>query len=425
MTAHSPSGPDISITGVWERPAAHHLGDTNTLMVTITTSMPDPRHRERLPIDLALVLDRSGSMAGEKLALVKQAILEAVEHLGPEDTFSVVMFESAVQELVMPTPGTADSRQRLAAALREVQAGGGTNLHGGWLTGCEHLGTLMRWEGIPHVHRTVVLTDGLANVGITDPHALTVQADALRQRGITTSTMGVGFGFNEVLLSSMAEAGGGTFAYISRPHELMEFFHREVCGLLDVALPQPRLTLTLPPGMHATLVNPFPVRQDGMDLVIDLRDLTAMDTLTLVLDATLAPGEPGMLPAPRAKIELPHSPGTHGRLLTSFDPLPLVSMGEAEGVSADRDVQVQAARLRADRHHRDAMRLDREGRVDEAREILGKAAMMLAAAPLTEDIVAEQDETLYLFESVGRLGENARKARVYRAMRRSRGHASP
>ena len=205
----------------------------------------------------------------------------------------------------------------------------------------------------------------------------------------------------------------------------MEFFQREVCGLLDVVLPQPRLTLTLPPGMRATLVNPFPSWHDGCCLTVDLRDMAALDTLTLVFDVMTQPGEISPIDPPSVKVGLHHDPDTGPRVDATFESLRRVEVRELAGMPSNTDVQVQAARLRADRHHREAMRLDREGRVDEAREIFNRAMRTLDAAPPTEDIVAERKEAMLLFESVGNLSENARKDRVFRAMYRSRGHLSP
>lgn len=426
MTSHSSyrPGPEISITGAWAHPTVCNLGDTIPLMLTISTSITSPSDYERLPIDLTLVLDRSASMAGERLELVKDVTLEAAEFLGPDDTFSVVMFESMAQELILPSPGTIDSRRRLAAALRDVEPGGSTNLHAGWQTGSEHLGDLMQWEETPHIHRAVLVTDGIANAGLTDPQTLTVHANILRQRGITTSTMGIGYGFNEVLLSDIAEAGGGNFTYISRPDEVKEFFQWEVCGLLDVALPQPRLKLTLPSGMRARLINPFPSQYDGADLLVALRDLGVRDTLTLVFDVWTQPGEPGELPEPRVEIELPHCPDTHGRVGTIFDPLYRVEPQELSRFAPNMDVQVQAACFRADRHHRVALRVEREERFNDAREFFGSVVRTLEDAPPTEKIIAEQQEAMYLFASAGNLGENTRKERVFWAMHRSRGHVT-
>lgn len=411
------------IDGRWERAGVSRHGDGLALMVTVSTR-PTGAAPERLPIDLALVLDRSGSMAGEKLELVKQATLEAVEHLGIDDTVSVVMFETAVQELLLPSPVTPETHARLAACLREVLPGGSTNLQGGWLTGCEHLAGLMAWEETPHLHRAVVLTDGLANVGVTDPLALTTQAGALRERGITTSTMGVGYGFNEVLLSGMAEAGGGSFAYISHPDELAAYFRREVGDLLGVAVPQPRLHVTFPPGLRATLVNPFPVERAGSRITVNLRDMGASDTVTLVFDVSVAPGESrGDGLEPLARIEAAQLPGADPVTTVRFSPLRRVNGREVARFMPDEQVQVEAARLRVDRDHREALRLDREGRVDDARVIFSQAMRTLATAPSTPEILAEREEARVLLESAGRIGENARKARVHRAMRRSRGQA--
>jgi Ca-activated chloride channel family protein len=275
----------------------------------------------------------------------------------------------------------------------------------------------------PHLHRALILTDGLANVGVTDPHALTVQASELRQRGITTSAMGVGAGFNEVLLSGMAEAGGGTFAYIGRPHELAAFFRYEVGSLLQVVAPQPRLRITFPEGMRGWLVNPFPARRVGRELAIDLRDMTAGDGIPLVFDIETSPGEVETTLALRMAIELPHLADATAEMRADVAPLVRARARDIGGHAPDEAVQVQAARLRADRAHRAAMRLDREGRVDEARHAFDAAVQTLAAAPATPEIVAERAEATRLLESAGRLSETTRKERVHRAMHRSRGQA--
>src|SRR5690606_16078104 len=97
---------------------------------------------------------------------------------------------------------------------RSVEARGSTNLSGGWLTACQQLAAGARSNGTVRVQRSLLPTDGLANEGITNPRELVTHATELRKRGIDTTTIGVGRHFDEMLLSGLAEAGGGAFEYI-------------------------------------------------------------------------------------------------------------------------------------------------------------------------------------------------------------------
>lgn len=412
----------LDITGTWERAAVSRHGVSTTLMLTIGASTTQsPRDADRLPVDLALAIDRSGSMAGDKLELVKRATLEAVGHLGPRDTFSVVLFDTEVDVLMPLMLATGDNRDRLGSLLRDVDAGSMTCLSGGWLTGCELLGERMGGDTTPHLRRVVLLTDGLANIGIIDPHHLMTHAGALRERGIITSTMGVGYGFDEVLLGGMAEAGGGNFRYVGAPDELSAFFRNEIGGLLDVVAQQPKLRITFPPGMRGELVNQFPVHRIGKEVTVDLADLRADDTIALIFDISVRPGEVGTTFQPTLLVEAPHRPDIVTLVNQSVETLTRVRARDLGQYDVRPDVQRRSAQIHADRNHREALRLDREGRFEDARVLHGQARSALFAAPDSPEIIAERTEAEYLYRSVGQLSEHDRKDRVSRAMHRSRG----
>src|SRR5262249_55955170 len=154
-------------------------------------------HR-RAPVDVAFVLDRSGSMAGDKLALVKEAVDVAVGQLRDEDKTALVIYDHEVETLQHLEPATPRVKTALRLALQGVDAGGSTTLCGGWLTGCVDLS-----KGVPsadttgpvRIRRSLLLTDGLANVGISSAPELTKHAHELRRRGIATTTLGVGLDF--------------------------------------------------------------------------------------------------------------------------------------------------------------------------------------------------------------------------------------
>src|SRR4051794_28150880 len=177
---------------------------------------PSQGTAERKPLNLAFVLDRSGSMEGEKLELVKRAVAFGVNQLAPDDRAAVVIYDDQVQTLAPSARMTGDAKTQVALALRRVRSGGSTALGEGWLTGCRLAAAAGTELGGRWLTRTLLLTDGLANVGITDPHELIGHATELRRRGVTTTAFGVGADFDEQLLRGMAEAGGGNFYFIER-----------------------------------------------------------------------------------------------------------------------------------------------------------------------------------------------------------------
>src|SRR3990172_10729782 len=179
-----------------------------------------PRHPSRVPVNLGLVLDRSGSMSGEKLDLAREGAIRAIQSLRAEDRLSVIVYDEHVNVLIRS--GAADDATKRVAEqrVRRIDPGGNTDLCGGWLRGCEHVGLGLEAR---RLGRCLLLTDGLANQGITDHPTIVRHASELRKRGVTTSTLGVGRDFDETLLRQMAEAGGGNFYFAERADQLSDF----------------------------------------------------------------------------------------------------------------------------------------------------------------------------------------------------------
>ncbi|MCA9912949.1 MAG: VWA domain-containing protein [Anaerolineae bacterium] len=184
-----------------------------------------PREAVRRPLNVSLVIDRSGSMAGEKIDYTRQAAQFLVQHLSRRDIFSVVLYNDKVETLLEPEPVL--NKDRVMQSLDKMRVRGTTNLSGGWLQGCQHVAEN---QGGGKLNRVILMTDGLANRGVTDPNQLVQMSRQKQLEGISTTTMGMGTDFNEDLLIEMAHAGGGAYYFIESPEVAPQIFQEELSG---------------------------------------------------------------------------------------------------------------------------------------------------------------------------------------------------
>jgi Ca-activated chloride channel homolog len=254
------------------------------------TAPPASQTRERAPVNLAFVLDRSGSMSGAKLDLAKRAVEEALGRLDGRDRFSVVVYDDEVETVVESTTASAEARRNAIARLAEVSARGSTNLGDGWFRGCEQVATHLARGG---VDRVLLLTDGLANVGITSAEELARHATELRARGVSTTTFGVGNDFDEALLQSMADAGGGHFYYIADANQIRDHIASEVGETLEVVAREVELEILGGEGVEVEAISPHPLTGRGSRSVVTLGDLVADQVVDVVLRLTFPYGDLG------------------------------------------------------------------------------------------------------------------------------------
>jgi Ca-activated chloride channel homolog len=241
------------------RPALVSGFDNSVDILVRVQAPPAPQTAaERSPLNLAIVLDRSGSMEGPPLHEAKRCAGMIADRLGAKDRAALVIYDHDVEVLV-PATLMAD-KAAFRTAVASVHSRGWTNLHGGWLKGAELMAAVTRGGAVT---RILLLSDGQANKGVTDVDIIARQCAELAGVGVTTSTYGLGRNFNEDLMIRMANAGHGNSYYGETAEDLMDPFVEEFDLLAALCAKQVHLHADAPAAVTAAVLNKFNQRPDG------------------------------------------------------------------------------------------------------------------------------------------------------------------
>ena len=191
-------------------------------------------------------------MSGQPLDEARKCALTVIDRLEPRDRVAVFAFDDVVECFAPPT--SVSERAQLHAAVARIVEGGSTDLHGGWRAGADALAALADEPGL---RRVVLLSDGCANAGETDLEAITGQCRDLARAGVTTSTYGLGHGFNELLMQAMARAGRGNAYYGETALDLADPFNEEFDLLASLCVRQPVLKVSAPSALAVRVRNDY------------------------------------------------------------------------------------------------------------------------------------------------------------------------
>ena len=234
---------------------------------------------KRTPINVALVLDKSGSMSGSKIARAKEAACWAIRRLDKKDIVSVVMYDSTVQVLVPATKLT--DKEDICRKIGNVEAGGSTALFAGVSKGAAELRKFIDRE---RVNRIILLSDGLANVGPQTPGELGQLGSSLSKEGIAVSTMGLGLDYNEDLMATLARRSDGNHMFIENADELAEVFRHEFDDVLSVVAQEVSISIKVAGKIRPVRVLNTDAEINGRQVIVQLNQLYSQQEKYVLLE---------------------------------------------------------------------------------------------------------------------------------------------
>ena len=369
------------------------LGASSRLDLLVTFSAEGTAAAARRSLNLGLVIDRSGSMAGAPLKNALKAARELVERMSPEDSLSIVTYDDKVATVLAPVK--VKDKAAIGQMLDKVRAGGCTNLSGGWLKGVEHVKSQLASE---RINRVLLLTDGQANDGIRDPGQLIALAREQSNAGVITTTLGFGANFNEDLLIGMANAGEGHFYYIQSPEDAAGVFNIEMEGL--GSLVAQNLEVVIKPASSvkvASVLNRYRFEARGQEVAVGLGDVYATEPRQLAAELSVeAPSVAG--PVTLATLVYRAQVVVDGSVREVTGEVPITAQlapaSESAAVSADKNVLAQTSRLRIARVKDQAIELADKGELASAskrlREVISEVSLHLDKA--SYDIAEEVEQ---------------------------------
>ncbi|HCV42489.1 MAG TPA: hypothetical protein DGH68_03325 [Bacteroidetes bacterium] len=368
------TSPRIALDGKLNCPYISTYGGTAYLQISLLAT--DDVRPDRRQMNVAVVLDRSGSMADAgKMEYARQALHGLIDQLVSDDMFSLIIYDDVIE--VLFAARRVENKTALKRLIDGIYPRGSTNLGGGMMEGFRQAERNLRKE---YVNRVILLSDGLANQGITDQHQLERIARRCRGKSISLTTMGVGLEYNENLMVGLAEAGGGNYYYIESPHSLASIMSREMNTLSCVVAQNASIELTLGRGVVVSDVIGCEHHGDGMKYVIPVGDLYANDRREFTVELSIPEGT-GTLTAATGVLRCDSE-----RMRLEIEPRFTVYIHYTRDVAAieknkDWDTQAKADIALSTRTVEKAMTAIDEGRPEEAEQSLREAKQILNASP--------------------------------------------
>ncbi|MGV3624631.1 MAG: vWA domain-containing protein [Archangium sp.] len=274
----------LTMTGRLSHP--YLVPGTSDVFATLEVTAADVPGAKRAPVNLAVVIDRSGSMSGAKIENARRAAARLVELLDENDRIAIVHYGTDVEAMnsVFATP---ENKVRLQRFIANIQDNGGTNIGDGLAAGQRQI---EKARSDFKVNRLLLLSDGQPTVGITSSQGLVNVVRRIRDAGISVTSLGVGSDFNEDLMQRLADVGGGSYGFINNAAATAQLFQKDLEQAGTMVANSASVSFTVPAGVRFVQVFGRPVSQLGNTVTVSLPDFSARQVEKLVVQLSATPG---------------------------------------------------------------------------------------------------------------------------------------
>lgn len=337
------------------------------------TGMTPPDGVARTPVNIAILLDKSSSMSGQKMSEARRAAKLAVNRLGPDDIVSIVTYDSVVRVVVPATKVT--DKDAINGAIDEVFPSGSTALFGGVSKAAAEL---RKFFDHNRVNRIILLSDGMANIGPSSPGELAELGTSLAAEGITVTTIGLGLGYNEDLMMQLARASEGNHAFVENAVDLVRIFEYELGDVLSVVAQDVDVKIALAEGVRLLRVLGRDALIDGQVVSASLNQLYADQEKYILLEVEISPMLAGKS-RNLAEVSVDYA-NSLTRKRDKIDQIVRLEATRSAKLIATRTnaaVMIAATELMASEQNRLAIALRDQGKIEEARKVLRKSTELL------------------------------------------------
>ncbi|AKE60876.1 vWA domain-containing protein [Citrobacter farmeri] len=352
--------------------------DKNYLKVSLTGF---PLHAtKRSPINLALVIDRSGSMGGDRIEQATEAAVMAVNTLSAQDTLSVVIYDDVV-DVIVPAAKVGNKAKLISHIRERLTARGGTALFAGVSRGIKETS---KYLDKAHVNRIILLSDGQANVGPSSTSELAELGKIAARKGIAITTMGIGEGYNEDLMAAIAQYSDGNHVFVQNTDALEKAFAHEFGDVMSVVAQDVVVQINVADNVK-------PLRLLGREgeirdntVTVKLNQLYANQEKYVMLEVLPAKGSAAQS-KPLAEVNVSYNNLATGQKERWDDKMAVSYTASASDVQKAQveDVVVDSAIQKSAIQNEQALQLMDEGKMDEAKAILRENSSTLSALPLS------------------------------------------
>lgn len=262
-------------------------GPGNDVYATVDIQAIKFQGQSRPPLNIALVIDRSGSMSGEKIEHARDAARKLVDVLSPQDRLAIVSYGSDVTIDFASRQVTVENRPHMLSAIDGITVSGGTNLSGGYERALQEV---KRWKDDNSINRVLLMSDGNANIGVTYLPDLERMARQGLTDGVSLTSVGVGLDYNEDLMTRMANEGAGNYHFIDNFNKIAGVLEQELQGLSTTVARNTSVMISLAPGVKLQNLYGYPFRQNGQTVMIPLAEFYSEQSKNILIKLSV-PGD--------------------------------------------------------------------------------------------------------------------------------------